>query len=267
MTETEKVNYDTQFMDLKKRLVLAKERGEDITPILTERKQLQVKIADEAASKEADKIVTERQALRDQASAIVSKCRIQGEAIDAFLKERDSIISELTPIVKRAMGLPALQEACYSQFRNPMEIPFIKKLPAGYLPPDIKVPMIVSVNGEIDPTNSSILGITSLRVGLGWLTNMKRQDTSLEQRQGTEFEVIDPQPAAKPSLMTTGETETEGEANIITCCVCQHPQNKEINADLKAGALSLRDIEAKYPGISRSSLSRHDQHHLKHIIS
>jgi len=257
-TETEKVDYSQQFKILQKRIVLSRERGEDPAPILQEQAELRAKIAAAAEIEAADRIVGERKALRDKAEAIKTKCQIQADAIDAFLKLRDSIVAELTPIIKKAMDLPQLQENCYSQFRTVIGFP---KLPAEYLPPDTKAPMLVSVTGTVEIGEASYLGINSLRIGLGWLSNMKREDYSLQQRQATEFEVI--QLAAGAPEILTSEPETDTETNYINCCVCQHPQAGAINEALRTGVLSLRDIEAKYPGVSRSSLSRHEQRHLK----
>jgi hypothetical protein len=44
-----------------------------------------------------------------------------------------------------------------------------------------------------------------------------------------------------------------------TCSICDHPRLQEIERELANGA-PLRQLEEQYPGVSRSALSRHQQH-------
>lgn len=48
----------------------------------------------------------------------------------------------------------------------------------------------------------------------------------------------------------------------IRCTVCAHDQRRLINADLRAGTMSLREIQTKY-GVRKDALSRHRRFHLE----
>jgi hypothetical protein len=45
----------------------------------------------------------------------------------------------------------------------------------------------------------------------------------------------------------------------MSCTICEHPEYPAIQAALASGA-SLRTVEERFPGVSRSALSRHTQH-------
>ena len=265
---TEKVDYSKQFKDLQKRIVLAREKGEDPAPILKEQAELRAKIAAAAEIEAADQIVKQRQDLRDKAEAIKAQVQVQNDAISAFLKARDALVTELAPLVEKSSELMALQELCYSQF-GIGQIGLIPKLPESYLSSSLRISILTSRDGTSDERQRTSQGVFYLRSGLGCLQSIIALDNPIQHRAATEFEEInEPQllmPVEKQSWMVTSEPETDTETNYINCCVCQHPQAGAINEALRTGVLSLRDIEAKYPGVSRSSLSRHEMKHLKHI--
>jgi len=225
----------TTITELQKKVVKALETGQDPAPILKELADLRAAIAMEAEKAELQKIADERQALRDKAEVVKGKIQKQGEAIDIFLKARDTVTTELAPIVERAKELPKLQSECYAEYHDPGILVWTAKLPEGYLPKDLSVPMLEGKDGIMDCHDRAAQAVWYISAGLGLLQSLKREDRPFPERPASEFEAIEPE---------TG-----------SCIVCSHPEVEAINNLLRQGK-PLRDIEAGFD-ISRSSLSRH----------
>lgn len=229
--------------ELQKRIVRALETGQDPAPILKELADLRASIAMEAEKAELQKIVNERQALRDKAEAVKVKVQKQGEAIDTFLKARDSITEALIPILQRAMELPGLQNECYSQYHAPGEMSFLMKLPEGYLPKGLAIPMLEGADRVSDAYDRAAQAVWYIGAGCGLLQSLIRTDRSLLERAATEFEAIEPDADPYPGP---------------PCKVCQDPEREAIDKAIKEG-VSLRDIASQY-GISKSTVDRHKAH-------
>jgi len=236
---------ETQIKELQKRIVKALETGRDPTPIQKELGQLRAKIAAEAEMEELKKIVDKRQELRNKAEALKLKVQQQDEAIDNFLKARDSIIESLATILVKVRELPKIQDECYRQFQDAGQLLWITKLPEGYLPKGLTVPMLEVSSGMEYGNDKSAQAVFYITSAMGFLQSLVRKESPILERPPDEFETIDNEP--------------ETPQKEITCCVCNHEKVADINKALASG-ISLRDIEVRFPGISRSSLSRHRQH-------
>jgi hypothetical protein len=227
--------------ELQKRIVKALETGQDPAPILKELGELRAKIAAEAELEQLQKVANARQALRDQAEAVKGKVQKQGEAIDAFLKARDAITEALAPILDKARELPKLQSECYAEYRRPGDLAWATKLPEGYLPKGLAVPMLEGSDNVSDAQDRAAQAVWYISAGLGLLQSLKREDRPIPERPATEFEAIDNDPYPDPP-----------------CKVCQHPERAAIDKALAEG-VSLRDIASQY-GISKSTVDRHKAH-------
>ena len=222
---------------IQKQIIVKIEAGEDVSELTRRLAQERAQIAARAEVAELQKIANERQALRDKAEAVKVKVQKQGEAIDAFLKARDAITEALLPIFERARELPKLQGECYSQYHDPGILAWEAKLPDGYLPKGLAVPMLDGKDGVTDSYDRAAQAVWYISAGLGLLQSLIREDRPIPERPATEFEAIEP------------ETEAG------SCIVCSHAEIEAINSLLRQGK-PLRDIESEY-GVNRSSLSRH----------
>lgn len=238
VTETDRVT------GLQKRIVKALEEDKDPAPLLKELGELRAEIAAEKELADLQKKADERQALKDEAAKIQEKVKLQGEAIDAFLKARDSVIKALSPILKQAGKLPPLQEACYEQYHDIFMFgATMGTIPKGYLSVDgFSCPMLEMASGVTPSYDVAAQGLFYLQAGYGLLANLTKGKLT---------------PPEKPA----GEFDGSLEADIYpdpACGICQHPEREAIDKALQSGR-SLRDIESEF-GVSRSSLSRHKQH-------
>ncbi|MFA5064955.1 MAG: helix-turn-helix domain-containing protein [Dehalococcoidia bacterium] len=230
-----------EIKELQKKIVTSLEKGTDPAPLLKELSDLRAKIASNAELAVVKKIADERQRLRDSASQVQEKVKLQSEAIDTFLKLRDSITTSLKELLEQALPLIKLQSDCYIQYHNVGKLAWMAKLPNGYLPEDLTVPFLTMGGAPMDPYDASAQAFFYLRSGHGLLVALKREERPIPKRLAGEFEAIDNDPYPDPP-----------------CSVCQHPEKEAIDKAIKEG-VSLRDIADKY-GPSKSTLSRHKAH-------
>lgn len=225
---------------IQKQIVVKLEAGEDISELTRQLTQERAKIASQAEIEQLKKITDERRQLRDKADVIRGKVQKQDAAINSFLKARDGIIKALTPILEQAKKLPELQAKCYEQYRGPGDLVWIKKVPKGYLPKGLAVPMLDTEDGVTDSYDRAAQAVWYIGAGLGSLQGLKREDRPIPEKPAGEFD----------GALGSGTSEIE-----LNCLVCNHEKTAEINKALQDGR-PLRDIEAEYQ-VSRSTLSRH----------
>jgi len=224
---------------IQKQIVTKLETGEDVSELSRRLAQERAKIAAQAEIEELKKIAGQRQQLRDEATKAQEKVKLQGEAIDTFLKARDAITEALMPIVEKARELPKLQSECYSQYHDAGQLAWTKKLPEGYLPKGLSVPILEGKDGVTYSYDRAAQAVWYISAGLGLLQSLIRIDRPIPEREATEFEAIDP---------LTSEVE-------LNCRVCNHEKVAEINKALQDGR-PLRELEVEF-NVSRSTLSRH----------
>mgnify|MGYP001146971889 CR=1 FL=1 len=122
---------------IQKQIIVKLEAGEDVSELTRRLAQERAKIAAQAEVEQLNKIADERQALRDKAEAVKAKVQKQGEAIDTFLKARDTIITPLAELVEKAKELPKLQGACHEQYHDAFVFGAdMRQIRKGYLPAD-----------------------------------------------------------------------------------------------------------------------------------
>ncbi len=223
---------------IQKQIVTKLEAGEDITGLTRQLTRERAKIAAQAEVEQLKKIADERQTLRDKAEAIKVKVQKQGEAIDSFLKARDTITETLAPIVDKAKELPELQKNCYAEFNDIQQFAWtVRNIPLDYLGKGFGCPLLESQDGLTDPRDRAAQAIWYINAGLGLLQSLKRGLSQL------------------PLSKAEGLLEVEPETEAGSCIVCSHAEVEAINNLLRQGR-PLRDIESEF-GVSRSSLSRH----------
>ena len=225
---------------LRKEIVKALEEGRDPAPLEKELADVRAAIAAEAERAELQKVVANRQALRDRAQAIQVRAQKQRDAIDACLKLRDSIIAPLPKVLEDARQLPALQFESQSQYYDVIQLIGAARLPDGYLPQDFTAPVLGTADGHL-VKDAATQALLYLQAGYGLLANLVKEERPVPARPAAGLEAIDNDPHPDPP-----------------CTICQHPERGAIDKAIKEGA-SLRDIAEKY-GSSKSTLSRHKAH-------
>ena len=224
---------------IQKQIVAKLEVGEDVSELTRRLAQERARIAAQIEVEELKKIVDERQQLRDKAAKVQEKVKLQGEAIDAFLKVRDAIITPLAELVEKARDLPKLQSECYAQYHDAFVFGGdMRQIPKGYLLADFNCPILDMASGVSESYDVAAQAFFYLQSGLGLLANLTKGEMTIPGKPAGEFD---------------GELEPETESG--SCIVCSHPEVEAINSLLRQGK-PLRDIEAEFD-VSRSSLSRH----------
>lgn len=236
---------NAEIRRLQKEFIKARETGRDVAPILKELAEVRAKIAMAAEAEAMDKIVAQRQALKGKAEAVKVKVQKQNDSITTFLKLRDSITEALMPILEQAKELPKLQEACYEQYHDAFVFEAdIRQITKGYLSMDgFSCPILEMASGVTRGYDTASQAFFYLQSGYGLLANLKKGEMIIPQKSGGEFD---------------GELEVDPYP-VSPCKLCQHPDREAIDKALQNGR-SLRDIEAEFEGVSRSSLSRHKAH-------
>jgi len=232
---------------IQKQIIVKLEAGEDVSELTRRLAQERAKIAAQAEVEELQKIADERQALRDKAEAVKAKVQKQGEAIDQFLELRDTLVSQLQPLLEPMEKLATMASASWE--RDPGECYIfndlgqfsgaVKQVPAGYLPPGFGCPFLEMEGGQVDACGKATEAQSYFMAAHGILASFQKGIRAL------------PLSPAEGLMAIENEPET-------TCGICQHPEVTEINKALKEG-VALRTIEARH-GVSRSSLSRHNNH-------
>jgi hypothetical protein len=225
---------------IQKQIVAKLEAGEDVSELTQQLARERAKIAAQAEVEQLQKIVEQRQALRDKADAVKVKIKNQGEAIDTLLKARDAITTALAPILEKTKDLLRLHDACFIEFHDAMVAGYSIEKTGGFLPDDLTIPMLQLGSGIRDPYDVSREALVYLHNGYGLLSNLRRE------------EIKPVQPPMDPELdFGDNHSETiEGK-----CLVCLHPKAETINKLLGEGK-PLRDLETEF-NVSRSTLSRH----------
>jgi len=192
---------------IQKQIIVKLEAGEDVSELTKRLAQERAKIAAQAEIEQLKKIADERQALRDKAEAVKVKVQKQGEAIDAFLKARDTLVSQLQPLIEpmselakmAAAGWEREPGACYSGFGDiPQFAAAVKGISEGYLPADFGCPFLEMAGGQVDALGkageaysyfTSALGIlSSLQKGISTMGQLLRQGKPLRDIEA-EFDV------------------------------------------------------------------------------
>jgi hypothetical protein len=234
--------------ELQKRVVKALESGQDPAPILKELAELRASIAMEAEKAELQKITDQRQQLRDKAEAIKGKVQKQGEAISRFLELRDSLVSQLQPLIEPMKELAKMQTMqrdgpgeCYAGYSAlPQFAGDVRGIPIDYLDKNFGCPFLTMKGGKVDARNKAGEACNYLVWAVGILSNFESRVSPLPLKPAEGLMAIEP------------ESETG------SCIVCSHEKVEAIN-NLLRQSKPLRDIEAKF-AVSRSSLSRHKNH-------
>ena len=223
---------------IQKQIVAKLEAGEDVSELTKRLAQERAKIAAQTEVEELKKIVDERQTLRDKATKIQERVKLQSEAIDTFLKARDAVTEALEPIVDKARELPKLQSECYAGFNDIQQFSWtVRRIPLDYLGKDFGCPVLEGKDGIADCRDRATQAFWYIGAGLGLLQSLKRGLSQL--------------PLKKAEGLLGNEPESEAGG----CIVCSHVEVKAINNLLRQGK-PLRDIESEFE-VSRSSLSRH----------
>ncbi len=232
---------------IQKQIITKLEAGEDVSELTRRLAEERAKIAAQAEVEDLKKIAYERQALRDKAEAVKAKVQKQSDAIDAFLKAKDSLVSQLQPLLEPMSELAKM--AAPSWARDPGECYIfndlgqfaatVDRIPKGYLPAYFGCPFLEIIGGKVDARDKASEAYTYLQWAYGILASLQKGISTLPLRPVEGLLAID------------NET-TEIELN---CRVCNHEKVAEINKALQ-NSRSLRDIETEF-NVSRSTLSRH----------
>jgi hypothetical protein len=224
--------------EIRKRIVSAITLGQDTSVLELSLREARLAETTKGEVAELKSVVERRRQYQNSADAIKDKFAKQGQAIDAFLASRDKAIATLDTLMGQLQELQKFQDASFKEYFRPLGgiLSEVGKLPVGYFPPDLKCPELLSV--------------FHLNLVKSVLSGCHRYEHNLRPDRFAEDEL------GKPGA----EQADEPKVSVgVTCVICSHLQKTAIEKALADGA-SYRAIEAQYPGVSRSSLSRHKQH-------
>ena len=234
---------------IQRQIVTKLETGEDISELTEQLTRETARIETQKKIEQLKKIADERQALKEKAAEIREKVKLQGEAIDRFLELRDTIVSQLEPLLEPVRKLAEMQSMnrdgpgeCYAGFNDIAQFGgAVRLILQGYLPPDFGCPFVEMIGGQDKANDKASEAYTYFSAAVGILSNFTKGISTLPLRPAAGFMAIDTEPET---------TEVE-----LNCRVCKNPKAAEINKALEAGR-PLREIETEF-NVSRSSLSRH----------
>ena len=235
---------------IQKQIIVKLEAGEDVSELTRRLAQERAKIAAKTEVDQLKQIADERQALRDSATKVQEKVKLQSDAIDQFLELRDTLVSQLQPLIEpmkelAKMAAPSWERepgTCYSGFNDLSQFAGeVRGIPERYLPADFGCPFLEMEGGQVDALNKASEAFAYFTAVVGILTGFTKGISAIGLKR-------------VEGLMAIDETETES----ADCIVCSHAEVETIN-NLLSQAKSLRDIESEFD-VSRSSLSRHKQH-------
>lgn len=232
---------------VKREIVAAQVRGEPTDKLERALKDAILEQQVETEVAKLHEIATQRLKWQNQADKIKERVVKQDAAIDTFISLRDSVTGPLKAVIEKAReaGLLKAQEECYVEFHDPYAFGgVVSTLPKGYLPDGYSCPALVMASGQDYSYEAVAQAIWYLNAGYGLLMNLKKGQMTINLK---EFD---------DGLGKDSEGEEEAPRR---CSVCDHPSRDAINKALLQGR-SLRDIEAEFDAVSRSSLSRHKQH-------
>ena len=234
---------------LQKQIVRALETGKDPAPLLTQLAEVRASIAMATEREELQRITDERQALRDKAGKVQEKVQKQSDAIDRLLKLRDSIVSQLQPLIEPMRELAKLQTPSWG--KEPGECYLfndigsfasaVKGIPEGYLPADFTYPMLEMEGGLVSADNKATEALSYFMAAYGLLAALRKGQSQLTLKKAE-------------GLLSVDDDDETPEVEL-DCRVCQHQERAAIDNLLKKNK-SLRDLESEF-GVSRSTLSRH----------
>jgi hypothetical protein len=275
---------------IQKQIVAKLEAGEDVSQLTRQLAEERAKIAAQAEVEELKKIANERQKLRDEAAKVQERVKLQGENIDKFLKLRDTLVSQLQPLIEPMKELAKMQSMnkdgpgeCYAGFFDIGQFSAeVNKIPAGYLPADFGCPFLEMADGKQDARDKAGEACAYLAWAYGILVNFQKGISTLPLRSVDGLMALDNEPEIEggscivcehPERETIGAAETSGTepkpvetetlesepvetvGSETICKVCTHPERETIDNLLRQGK-PLRDLESEF-GVSRSTLSRH----------
>ena len=221
--------------------------GESLKRARLEEKTIQDAEINDAEFAELRIMAAQRSEWQKAAQSISERVSRQNEAIAHFMKARDGVTIELLSVIEKLRPLVEAQEACYTEFENAAAFNnAVAAIPKGYLPA-VTCHNLATNDGKIIGLHLSNLSLVEdFESWRELLDNIiKTQETVTTQNEVT----------GDPDAGTSEDTNSPARS----CVICEHPQREAIDKALADG-VSLRDIEAQYPGASRYSLSRHKQH-------
>ena len=229
---------------IQKQIVVKLEAGEDVSGLTKRLAKERAKIAARAEIEQLGKIADERRALRNKAEVVKVKVQKQSEAIDAFLKLRDTLVSQLQPIIEPMAEMARMQtlgkdgpSECYI-FNDMVQFAgAVNTVPQGYLSANFGCPFLEMADGKQDARDKASEAYYYLLAAHGILASFQKGISMLPLR-----------PAE--GLVAIGNETEAG-----SCIVCSHAEVETINGLLRQGK-PLREIENEFD-VSRSSLSRH----------
>jgi len=236
---------------IRKQIVEGESRGEDTSKLVeslkrarTEEKNIMDAEINDAELAELRTMAAQRSEWQKAAQSIAERVSRQNEAVSRFLKARDGVTIELLSIIEKLRPLVEAQQACYAEFENAASFNnAVATIPKGYLP------AITCHNLAMNDDKIMGLHLSNLSLVEDFESWRETLDSIIKTQE--TFTGL----TAGPDAITSEDTNSPARS----CVICEHPQREAIDKALADG-VSLRDIEAQFPGASRSSLSRHKQH-------
>jgi hypothetical protein len=233
---------------IQNQIVTRLEAGQDVSELSHQLAQENAKIVVLAQIEQLQGIADKRKALKDKAETVKGKVQKQGEAISRFLELRDSLVSQLQPLIEPMKNLAKMQTMqrdgpgeCYAGYSDVSQFAGdVRGIPIDYLDKNFGCPFLTMKGGQIDARDKAREACNYLIWAVGILSSFEKSLSQVNLKEAEGLMAIDNKPI---------EPETG------SCIICSHIHAERINNLLRQGK-PLRDIEAEF-AVSKSSLSRH----------
>lgn len=143
---------------LQKKIIDALEAGKDTSALQKELRELKMEIIEKKELEDLKVIADEKKDIENKATEIIKKVAKQSNAIDDFLKKRDSLTAQIKPLIKEFQELAKLSAAswekepgqCYIFNDIGMFAAAVRDIKSDYLPADFGCAFLRMQGGRVD---------------------------------------------------------------------------------------------------------------------
>jgi len=196
--------------EIRKEIVEAIARGEDTGKL--EKQLREAKLAEETRKEvsELRAVADKRLEYQAKATTLEARAKAQGEAIDAFLALRDTLIGPLAELLTQAKALPGLQVACYNLNDSYVLGSAIRQIPQGFLPENFSCPRLDMAGGKVPSYEKATEAIQYLTAGLGILQAFEVGKMTAFQAPAKEDMVVPHKIEPKSPAASSNQTAFQG---------------------------------------------------------
>jgi len=197
--------------EIRKEIVEAIARGDDTGKL--EKQLREARLAEETRKEvsELRAVADKRLEYQTQATTLEARAKAQGEAIDAFLALRDTLILPLAELITQAKTLPGLQSECYANFHDSFVFgSSIRQIPQGFLSEGFSCPRLDMAGGKVPSYEKAKEAIQYLMAGLGILQAFEVGKMTAFQAPAKEDMVVPHKIEPKSPAASSNQTAFQG---------------------------------------------------------